>query len=85
MEHDLRAADVGLDCVDGLLHDEPDANGRGEMEHAVGAIHQLGHQRLVHDGVDAIVEPLVRAAAVEVLDGAGRQVVDHRHRIARGE
>ena len=49
LEHDLGAVHVGLDRVDRLLDDQLHADGRGEVEHDVAVVDQLGEQRLVRD------------------------------------
>jgi hypothetical protein len=49
------------------------------VEHGVGGVDQLAHERPVQHGVDRVREPRIRLVGLEVLDAARRQVVDHAH------
>ena len=54
-------------------------DGRRQMEHDVGGVDQLRGERLVEDGVDHVAEVRVRLQVVDVVDGAGGEVVDDLH------
>ena len=84
-EHDLGAVHVRLDRPDRRLDDELDADGGGEMEHDVGAIDQLGRQRLVHHRVDDVVEAGTALEVGDVVHRTRRQVVDDDHAVALRE
>ena len=81
-EHDLGAVHVGLDRADRRLDDELHADGGGQVEHDVGAIDELGRQRLVHDRVDHVLEAGTALEVGDVVHRAGRQVVDHHDLMA---
>ena len=59
-EHDLGAVHVRFDRADRRFDDELHADGGGQVEHDVGAIDELGRQRLVHDRVDDVLEARAR-------------------------
>ena len=84
-QHDFGAVHVGLDRVDRRLHDQLHADGRGQVEDDVAVVDQLGQQRLVGDAVDRVAEPRVPLQVLDVLDRARREVVEHRHLMARGQ
>ena len=84
LQHDLGAVHVGLDRVHRLLDDQLDADGGGEMKHDVAAIDQLGEQRLVVDRVDEVLESGAPFQVRDVVDRAGRQVVEDQHLMAVG-
>jgi len=50
------------------------------MEDHVRAVHQLQHQRAVHHAVERVGEVQVALEVADVLDAAGREIVDHLHR-----
>ena len=85
LQDDFRAVDVGLDGVHRLLDDQLDPHRRGEMEDDVAAIDELGEQRLVVDRIDEVLEPLTSLQMGDVLDRAGRQVVEHQDLMAACE
>src|SRR5262249_43493702 len=61
---------------DRLLDDQLHADRGGEMKDDLALIDELRQQRLVRDRVDDIREPLVGLEMGDVVDRAGRQVVD---------
>ena len=60
LQHDFGAVDVGLDRVDRRLDDQLDADRGGQVEDDVGAVDELGQQRLVRDAVDHVAEARMR-------------------------
>ena len=67
---------VGFDRVDRPLDDEFYADCGGEVKDDIASIDPLGEQRLVVDRVDDIGETGRALEMREVLDRAGRQIVD---------
>ena len=82
LEHDLGAVDVGLDRVHRLLDDQLDADRRGQVEDDVAAVDHLGEQRLVGHRVDGVGEAGRALQMRDVVDRAGRQVVEDQHLVA---
>ncbi len=82
LQYDFRAVHVGLDGVDRLFDDQLHANGGGEMEHDVAAVDELGEQPLVVDRVDEVLEPRPAFEMRDVVDRAGRQVVENQDVVA---
>ena len=82
LEHHFGAVHVGLNRVNGRFDDELDADGRGEVEHDVCAVDELGQHRLVGHAVDHVAEPRTILEVFDVLHRAGGQVVEHRHLVS---
>ena len=72
LEHDLGAADVGLDGADRRLDDQLHADGGRQVEDDVATVDQLGTMRRagVLDRVDGDLEALSDPQVVDVLDAA---------------
>ena len=85
IEHDLGRADVGLDGVDRLLHDQAHADRRRQMDRRVAAVDELDDQRLVERRTDAVGEPWRPDQVLDVRHAAGRQIVEDEHAVAAGE
>ena len=77
--------DVGFDGVDGALGDQLHADGGRQVIDFVGVGHQPGDQLLVGHGPFAVAEPGMVQDGGQVIDRAGRFVVDDRHPIAAGQ
>ena len=75
-EHHFGAVHVGLDSVHGSLDDQLDAHRRGQVEHHVGAVHELRGQRIVEHRIDGVIEAGPAFQVRDVVDGAGGQVVE---------
>ena len=67
----LGAVHVGLDRVHGLLDDQLHAHRGRQVEDHVGAIDELGDDRVVEDGVDRVVEALALLEMGDVVDRSG--------------
>ena len=76
------SADVRLDRVNGLLDDQAHANGRGEVHGHVGAVHELGDERLVQGRTNAMVKTRATDEVRDVVHAARREVVEDRDRVA---
>ncbi len=85
LEDDLRAVHVGLDRAHRGFDDELDADGGGEMEHDIGAVDELGRERLVHDRVDHVVETRPPLEVGDVVHRPRGQIVDDHDVMASGE
>ncbi len=82
LQHDLGAVHVGLDRVHGVLDDELHPDRRREVEDHVRAIDELGDDPIVENGVDGVLEALPPLEVEDVVDGAGREIVEHQHLVA---
>ena len=85
LQHDLGAVDVRLERVHRLFDDQLDADGRGQMKDDVAAIDHLGQQRLVGHRVDDVRESRMVFQVRDVVDRAGREVVEDEHLVAVGQ
>jgi len=85
LEDELGAIDVGLDRLDGIRDDEAHADRRGQVEDHVGAVDLFGEDGLVGDGVDAVMKALVGLEVLDIIDGAGGEVVDDVYGVAVAE
>jgi hypothetical protein len=85
LQDDLGPVHVGLDRVHGLFDDQLHADRRGEVKHDIGAIDQLREQRFVGDAVDVVREAGPSLEMGDVVDRAGRQVVDDQHLVSGSE
>ena len=85
LQDDFGAVHVGFDRVHRLLDDQLHADRRGKMEHDVAPVDHLGEQRLVRHRVDDVREPRARLEVRDVVDRAGREVVDDGHLVAEVE
>ena len=82
LQDDLGAVHVGLDRVHRLLDDQLDADRGRQVDHDVGAVDELGEQRLVLDAVDRVVEAGLPLEVRDVVDRSGRQVVEDEDLVA---
>ena len=81
-EDHLGGLHVVLDRADRAVdHPAHPHLGREVVDH-VHAVHQLGRHALVLHAVDRVVEVRVPLQVLDVVDAAGRQVIDHEHLVA---
>ena len=73
---------VRLNRVDRRFDDQLDADGGGEMDDRIAGVDHLCQQRLVGDRVDRVVEPGLRLQVSDVVDRAGREVVQNEDLVA---
>src|SRR5262245_3487661 len=85
MEHDLGAANVGLDRPDGAFDDQLDADRRGQVIDRVAQIDQFGHQVLVRHRIRIVMEVRQPLDPLYVLHRAGRKVVNDVNFVAAFE
>src|SRR5208282_504732 len=76
LEHQLGAVHVGLDGVDRAFHDELDAHRGGQVVHHVAAIDHLRQLMLVLERVDHVVKAFPAFEVFDVVDAAGREIVE---------
>ena len=82
-EHDLGAVDVRLDRPHRRLDDQLHADGGREVEDDIGAIDELGRERLVHHRVDHVFEAGWPFRCDDVVHRAGGEIVDDDDLMAR--
>ncbi len=68
---DFGAVDVRLEGVYRILDDELHSHGGGEVKDDIGAIHELGDDSVIEDGVDGVVKSGTPFEMGDVLDRAG--------------
>jgi hypothetical protein len=85
LEHHFGPLQVGHERVHGLLDDQAHADGRCEVEDDVDLVHELVDDRRVEDGVDDEMEVPPARQVLDVVDRAGREVVEHPDLVAVGE
>ncbi len=85
VEDGLGALEVDPQGADGLLDDRLDADGGREVVDDVDLVHELGDDRGVQHAVDHEMEVGVVGEVGDVLQAAGREVVDDEHLVAVGE
>ena len=61
------------------LDDQPDPDGRGEVEDRVALVDQFGDRRRMVDALDRVVESGVGAEMANIVDASGREVVEDKH------
>src|SRR6185436_9737671 len=76
-QDDFGAVNVGFNRPDRRFDDQFYADGRGHVEDDVGAVDQLGCERVVHDRVDDVLEPRLILQVDDVVHRTRGQVVDH--------
>ena len=76
LHDDLAAPHIRREAPQGLLNDQPHANGCGQMDDRFALVHEFIHDGFIGDG--PLHEPEVRVVArrVEITEMPGRQVVD---------
>src|SRR5207244_8996000 len=79
----VRSQDVGLDRVDRLLEDQPNADGGSEMEYDAGLLDELVESLVLKNRSPARREPFVAFDRLQIRRPTGREVVDDRHLLAR--
>ena len=82
LEHDLRSAQVRHERLHRLLDDEPHADRRGQVVDDVALVDELVDDRPVQHRVDDQVEVLAVAEMLDVVQRAGREVVEHPDLVA---
>ena len=80
-----RCRDVGLDRVHRALDDQPHADGRREVHGHVAAVDELAPRAARRAPSRSGTRSSARRERLEVLHRAGRQVVEHEHRVAASE
>jgi hypothetical protein len=85
LEDDLGAAHVRKQRLHGLLDDEADADGGGEVVDDVALVDELVDDGRREDGVDDEVEVPALAQVRDVVERAGREVVERVDLPAPGE
>ena len=81
----MGAEDVRLDGADGVVDDELDADGGGEVDDGVALGDEAVHDHGVHDGVDDEGKGGLGDERLEVGEGAGGEVVDDGDGVAAGD
>ena len=69
--------DVGLDRPHRAVHDQLHADRRGKVVDVIGLVHELGHEPAVVAGVDRVAEARFVPKVPDVLDRAGREVIQN--------
>ena len=77
LEHDLGAAKVRDERLHGLLDDQPHPDRCGEVIDDVAAVDELVDHGRLEDAVDDQVKAVAVAEVLDVLQRAGREVVEH--------
>jgi hypothetical protein len=72
----LCAVDVGLDGLDRAFDDELDANRGGEVHNDIGVVYELGEQLAIFDSVEVILEVIAGFQMTNIIDAAGREIVE---------
>ena len=85
LQHDLGAANVGLDGAHRAVHDQAHAHGRRQVIDDVAQVDQFRHQMRVGDAVDVIGELGMDLEVLNVGDGAGGEIVDDVDLVAQIE
>ena len=77
----MRAVDVGLDGADGAFDDEFDADSGSEMNDDIGIVDELGKQLTILNVIEVILHAAGRLEMADILDAAGRKVVEQNNMI----
>ena len=83
VEDDLRSLDVRDQRVHRLLDDQADADRCGQVVDDIALVDELGHDGRGQHRVHHEVEVGMVAEVRDILDRAGREVVEHEHFRAR--
>ena len=81
-EHHLGEVDVGLDGANRGLDDQLHPHGGRQVKDPVAAVDQLRHHRHVGARVDDVAEALLALQVPDVVDAAGRQIIDDADLVA---
>ena len=82
VEDRVAAEDVAVDHAHGVPDDEVHPHRRRQVEDDVPPVHQLLDEVSVRDTADHVAKARVPLQRGEVLQPAGRQVVEHGHVVA---
>ncbi len=81
LEDDLGTVDVCLDGMDRLFDNQLHADCSRKMKNDITTVDELGQQPFVRDGVNGVLKGRQFLEMFDVLNRAGREVVENVHAV----
>jgi hypothetical protein len=82
VENDRGPLDVRDVALERALHDQADADGRGQVIHDVALVNELVHDRTREHGLDDEMEAWMLSEVGDVVAGPGREIVEAEDLVA---